>query len=82
AQIDGRYLIDVRTKEEFGNGTLPGAVNIPVDNLRGRLGEIPTNRALAVFCQVGLRGYIASRILKQSGFEDVVNVKGGYSLAR
>ena len=82
SQIDGRYLLDVRTKEEFAKGTLPGAVNIPVDDLRGRLGELPKHRPLAVFCQVGLRGYIASRILKQSGFDDVVNVKGGYSLAR
>jgi NADPH-dependent 2,4-dienoyl-CoA reductase/sulfur reductase-like enzyme/rhodanese-related sulfurtransferase len=79
-EVDGRLLVDVRTTEEFSKGTFAGAVNIPVDELRGRMSELPQAKPLAVFCQVGLRGYIAQQILRQSGFKDVVNLKGGYSL--
>lgn len=70
-------LFDVRSPGEFAKGTIPGAVNIPVDELRGRLAEIPKNREIAVFCQVGQRGYLATRILLQSGYQ-VRNVGGGY----
>ena len=59
-------------------------LNIEVDRLRERLGEIDPGRPVVVFCQVGLRGYLAYRILKQSGFTDVRNLTGGfktYSLA-
>ncbi|GFN29942.1 FAD-dependent oxidoreductase [Paenibacillus xylaniclasticus] len=70
-------LIDVRTPLEFGNGTIPGAVNIPVDELRSRLNELDRMRTIWVFCQVGLRGYTASRILAQHGFR-VRNLSGGY----
>ena len=71
-------LLDVRTPEEFSLGTIPGALNIPVDDLRKRIGELPTGRGILVFCAVGLRGYIASRILIQSGFKEVYNLSGGY----
>lgn len=71
-------LLDVRTPEEFSLGTIPGALNIPVDDLRKRIGELPAGRGLLVFCAVGLRGYIASRILLQSGFKEVYNLSGGY----
>ena len=77
-------LVDVRTPTEFSAGTIPGALNIEVDGLRERLGEIDPGRPVVVFCQVGLRGYLAYRILKQSGFTDVRNLTGGfktYSLA-
>jgi len=70
-------LIDVRTKEEFENGHIKGSVNIPVDNLRERLNELDKNKTIVEYCQVGLRGYIADRILSQNGFK-VLNVTGGY----
>ena len=62
------FLLDVRTPEEFARGHIPGAVNIPVDELRQRLDEVPRDREIAAYCQVGQRGYLATRILLQSGF--------------
>jgi len=70
-------LIDVRTKEEFENGHIKESINIPVDNLRERLKELDKNKTIIEYCQVGLRGYIADRILSQNGFK-VLNVTGGY----
>jgi rhodanese-related sulfurtransferase len=72
-----QFLLDVRTPKEFANGHIPGAVNIPVDDLRARLNEIPRDKKIVAYCQVGLRGYIATRILMQLGY-DVVNAGGGY----
>jgi rhodanese-related sulfurtransferase len=60
---------------------VPGAVNIPVDELRGRLGELPRGRRILACCQVGQRGYIATRILLQAGF-DAANLGGGYTTYR
>lgn len=71
------FLLDVRTPQEFALGHIPGAVNIPVDDLRSRLGELPRDRAIAAYCQVGQRGYLATRILNQAGFQ-ATNVSGGY----
>ncbi|MEN6412738.1 MAG: DsrE/DsrF/DrsH-like family protein [Veillonellales bacterium] len=71
-------LIDVRTAVEFSLGTIPGAVNIPLDELRERLAEVPQVKDVVVFCQVGLRGYLAYRILVQHGFDQVRNLSGGY----
>ena len=71
-------IIDVRTEAEFQQGSIPGAVNIPVDSLRDRLDELPREKSFYVYCQVGLRGYIALRILKQHGFTRVRNLSGGY----
>jgi len=71
------FLLDVRTAQEFSAGSIPGAVNIPVDELRSRLGEIPRDRDIASYCQVGQRGYLATRILRQSGFL-ASNIGGGY----
>jgi NADPH-dependent 2,4-dienoyl-CoA reductase/sulfur reductase-like enzyme/rhodanese-related sulfurtransferase len=71
------FLLDVRTSQEFAAGHLPEAVSIPVDDLRSRLVEIPGEREIAVYCQVGQRGYLATRILRQAGFQ-AVNVGGGY----
>ena len=70
-------LVDVRTPQEYASGHIPGAVNIPVDDLRSRLGELPRDREIDVYCQVGQRGYLATRILLQGGFS-AVNVGGGY----
>lgn len=71
------FLLDVRTPQEFDAGHIPGAVNIPVDELRSRLREIPRDQDIAVYCQVGQRGYLATRILRQAGFK-AANVSGGY----
>lgn len=74
---EDKFYLDVRTLEEFELGSIPGAVNIPLDELRQRINEIPNNKIIYVFCAVGLRGYLASRILMQSGFKDVRNLSGG-----
>lgn len=71
------FVLDVRTPQEFAAGHIPGAVNIPVDDLRSRLDELPRDRTIAAYCQVGQRGYLATRILLQSGF-DAANIGGGY----
>jgi NADPH-dependent 2,4-dienoyl-CoA reductase/sulfur reductase-like enzyme/rhodanese-related sulfurtransferase len=71
-------LLDVRTEGEVKAGAIPGAMNIPVDNLRSRLAEISRNKPVIVYCGVGLRAYVATRILMQSGFDDVVSLAGGY----
>ncbi len=70
-------LLDVRTPREFERGHLPGAVNIPVDALRDRLGELDPNKEVLEYCQVGVRAHTAQRILSQNGFK-VKNVTGGY----
>lgn len=71
-------LIDVRTREEFELGSINGAVNIPLDEIRDRLDEIPRDKDIYIFCQVGLRGYLACRILLQRGYMSVRNLSGGY----
>jgi NADPH-dependent 2,4-dienoyl-CoA reductase/sulfur reductase-like enzyme/peroxiredoxin family protein/TusA-related sulfurtransferase/rhodanese-related sulfurtransferase len=71
-------LVDVRTPEEFSIQTLPGARNLELDHLRDHLGELDRERPVVIFCQVGLRGYLAYRILKQAGFKDVRNLTGGF----
>jgi len=73
-------LLDVRTRDEFNNGHLEGAINIPVDELRTRLHELNKNITIVEYCQIGLRGYIAARILSQNGFK-VKNMTGGYKSA-
>lgn len=70
-------LVDVRTPEEFALGTIAGAVNIPLDSIRSRLFEIPADKPVVVFCSVGLRGYLASNILRGNGYADVRNLIGG-----
>ncbi|SNV25092.1 Coenzyme A disulfide reductase [Dermatophilus congolensis] len=76
AQHDGATLIDVRTPTEFTAGAIPGAINVPLDELRERLTEIPQNNVI-VHCAVGIRGHIASRILTAAGYH-VRNLDGGY----
>jgi len=73
-------LIDVRTAQEHLTKTIPGAINIPVDELRERLQEIPKEKTLYVFCEIGLRGYLAQRILRQHGYSEVYNLSGGFAL--
>lgn len=70
-------LVDVRSEIEHANGHIEGSINIPVDDLRGRLSELDSSKEIWVYCQVGLRGYTASRILQQKGYR-VKNLTGGY----
>ena len=74
----GAFVLDVRTREEAELGVIPGAVVIPNTELRGRLSEVPKDRTVLVYCGVGLRGYLAERILRQNGWTDVFNLSGGY----
>jgi NADPH-dependent 2,4-dienoyl-CoA reductase/sulfur reductase-like enzyme/rhodanese-related sulfurtransferase len=76
-----RFLLDVRTPDEFNAGHIPGAVNIPVDELRERLGEVPADKPVVAYCQVGMRGYLATRVLMQAG-RQVANLSGGYRTFR
>ncbi|WP_446898582.1 CoA-disulfide reductase [Clostridium sp. LBM24168] len=70
-------ILDVRSDMEYNNGHIEGAINIPVDDLRKKLNELDKDREIIAYCQVGLRGYIASRILSQYGYK-VKNITGGY----
>jgi len=72
-------LLDVRTKMEYENGYIDGFINIPLDELRQQIWELDKSKPVYVTCQVGLRGYIACRILSQNGF-DCYNLSGGYRL--
>lgn len=73
-------LIDVRNTNEFARGSISRATNIPLDELRSHLESIPKNKSLFIFCEIGLRGYLAQRILTQSGFANVTNLAGGFAL--
>lgn len=73
-------LVDVRTEEEYRNGHVEGALNIPLDRLRESLSSLDRSKVIVAYCQVGLRGYIADRILSQHGFR-AYNVTGGYQSA-
>lgn len=73
-------ILDVRTPEEFDLGAIDGAINLPVDDLRARYAELPRDKDILIYCRVGLRGYVAERILKQLGFDRVSNLSGGFLL--
>lgn len=72
----GFSVVDVRTEEEFALGTIPGAINVPIDEIRERISELPTGKLL-ITCQVGQRGHAATRLLKEMGYE-ATNLDGGY----
>ena len=76
-QDENSYFLDTRTPFEYARGHAEGFVNIPVDDLRERLSEIPKDKKIYVMCQSGLRSYLASRILICNGY-DAVNYAGGY----
>ena len=78
-QDKGVTLLDTRTPKEFSQGHIEGFMNIPVDELRERIGEVPTGKPVYLICQSGLRSYIATRILEGLGFE-AYNFAGGYRL--
>jgi TusA-related sulfurtransferase/rhodanese-related sulfurtransferase len=73
----GNILVDVSQPEEIDLGKIEGSINIPLPELRRRLGELPKDQTIYVTCRIGLRGYIASRILAQHGFKPA-NLDGGY----
>lgn len=73
-------LLDVRSKEEFEAGHIDNAINIPIDDLRNRLNEIPKDKNIFIYCLGGLRGYLAQRTLTQSDYKKVLNLSGGYQL--
>lgn len=75
---EGAVVLDVRTKREYGQDHFDGALCIPVDELRDRLDELDRTHPLYVYCEVGIRSYIACRILMQHGF-DCVFLEGGYA---
>lgn len=79
AKEKNAIILDVRTPEEFENGHIRGAINLNVDTLREKLDQLDKNRTYIIYCQVGLRGYLANRILRNKGFH-VVNLNGGYNL--
>lgn len=75
---DNMLIIDVRTKEEHAMGAIPGSINIPLDELRDRIDGILKGKPIVVYCAVGLRGYLAQRIMAEKGFRSVRNLSGGY----
>jgi NADPH-dependent 2,4-dienoyl-CoA reductase/sulfur reductase-like enzyme/rhodanese-related sulfurtransferase/TusA-related sulfurtransferase len=77
---NGGLLLDVRTKEEFAARTIEGSVNIPIEELRNRLGELSIDKPIYVYCEVGYRSYLALRILLQSGFREVYELTGGFKM--
>ncbi|MFZ3371498.1 MAG: FAD-dependent oxidoreductase [Desulfitobacteriaceae bacterium] len=79
-ELDPRktVVIDVRSPSEHKAGHIPNTTNIPVDEIRARLAEFPQDKEIVVYCQVGLRGYLACRILQGHGFHKVRNLSGGW----
>ncbi len=73
-------LLDVRTKAEFESGHITNAINIPVDSIREQMNELDKSKNIFIYCLAGLRGYLAQRMLKQNGFDKVLNMSGGYQL--
>lgn len=76
---DQVILLDVREPIERDLGYIHGSTNIPVDQLRERLSELDKDKTIITYCAIGLRGYVALRILRENGFNDVKNLNGGYS---
>ncbi len=72
------YLLDVRSKDENALGKIAGSINIPIEELRKRINEVPKDKKVVVYCAVGQRGYLSCRILMQNGYENVYNLTGGY----
>ena len=78
AAIANVLFVDVRTRREFEAGNIPESINLPREELRERIGELPKDRDLVVVCRSGVRSYAACRVLKQTGFELLSNLSGGY----
>ncbi len=76
ADMSSHLLIDVRTPEEFATGHIAGAVNIPVDDLAGRLAEVPMNQQIVVYCRSGNRSAQAAQILAEAGYSGISDLGG------
>jgi rhodanese-related sulfurtransferase len=76
SDLDGEFLLDVRNAAELAVESVPGSVNIPLPQLRARLGELPRDRGILVICRSAQRAYYATRILLQNGFK-ARNISGG-----
>jgi len=72
----GAQVVDVRSSEEFRDGFYPGAVNIPVQDIARRLGELKKDKTVVLYCASGARSGMAARMLKQAGYADVINAGG------
>ena len=72
----GATIVDVRTPDEFRDGAYPGAKNIPLSELGRRLGEIPKDKPVVLYCASGARSSSAARTMKQAGYTDVINAGG------
>ena len=70
---NGAYLVDVRTSAEFSEGSVKGAVNVPLDKLEGQIAKFKNRKSIVVFCRSGSRSGQAKRILEQNGFQNVIN---------
>ena len=77
---DPPMVIDVRTPKEYAAGHLLEAVNIPVDEIRARIKDVPTDRPVVVHCGAGYRSYVTQRVLMNNGYDNVRNILGGYGL--
>ena len=80
--IKDSYLIDVRPFEMYKTGSVEGAINIPLAQLRAKLNQIPKDKKIVVFCETGYTSYLASRILLQNGFSKVYSMMAGMKLYR
>lgn len=78
ADNDKTLIVDVRTPEEFALGHIPEAVNIPLDIIRNSIDQFPKDKSIHLYCAIGLRGYIAYRILEGHGYKSIYNLSGGY----
>jgi phage shock protein E len=72
----GAKIVDVRTPAEFREGSYPGAINIPLQDIAQRMSELPKNKAVVVFCRSGSRSAMTARAMKRAGFAEVINAGG------
>jgi CoA-disulfide reductase len=79
-QENNSFILDVRTPEEYAVGSIENAININDLELRDRLNEVPKDKDIYILCEVGYRGYLATRFLLQKGYKNVFNLSGGYKL--
>ncbi len=79
SQPENLTLVDVRNPDEYAAGSIEGAINLPLPELRARLDSLDKSKPVCVTCQIGLRGYVSAEILRHAGF-DVRNLMGGYHL--
>lgn len=75
-------MIDVCRKDKYEAGKIPSTINIPVDEFRNRFDEIENDKNIFIYCEAGLRGYLAQRIAEQNGFKNVSKLSGGYLLRK